>query len=280
MLTQDYIWLHRDGAPGEELDANDDAPRHRGSSHAPPSPADGAAAQNPSVRYVDLLFPDAEVTKDIVHGEAINSRGELETLKLDLYTPQGDEETGRGLYVWVHGGNFNSGDKSGIGPLRDFVRRGWVGISVGYRLDRDLVGGAAIGILTNPDQIPRAQQAAKDAQHDAQAAVRWARANAEEIGIDPNKIGIGGISAGGITALATAFNSGDPGTSGNPGFPSHIQAAVSHAGAYVPGLQGAAPKTGDPPIAIYHGTNDEQVPYPTSPVACVLTIAVLTRANS
>ncbi len=233
-----------------------------------------ASAQAPT-RYVDILFSDAVVTADIAYGEAINSRGELETLKLDLYQPVEDEATERGLYVWVHGGNFNTGNKSSSGPLRDFVKRGWVGISVGYRLDRDLVGGAAIGILQNPDQIPRAQRAAKDAQHDAQAAIRWARAHAEEIGINPNKIGVGGISAGGITALATAFNSNDPGTSGNSGFPSNVQAAVSHAGAYVPGLQGAAPVTGDPPIAIYHGTNDEQVPYPTSPVACELTIAVL-----
>ncbi len=234
----------------------------------------GAAAQGP-VRYVDVLFGDPLVEKDIIYGEAINSRGEPETLKLDLYTPPEDEETSRGLYVWVHGGNFNTGNKSSSGPLRDFVRRGWVGISVGYRLDPDLVGGAAIGILQNPDQIPRAQAAAKAAQHDAQAAIRWARDNADEIGIDPNKIGIGGISAGGITALATAFNSGDPGSSGNPGFPSNVQAAVSHAGAYAPGLQGAAPQTGDPPIAIYHGTNDEQVPYPLSPLVCVLTIAAL-----
>ena len=236
----------------------------------------GVLAQGP-VRYVDVLFADNEVivTPDIEYGEAVNSRGELETLKFDLYMPDEEGVTGRGLYIWAHGGNFNSGNKSSSGPLRDYVRRGWVGISLGYRLDRDLVGGAVIGILTNPDQIPRAQQAAKDAQHDMQAAVRWARAHADELGIDPNKIGVGGSSAGAITALATAFNSEDPGTSGTPGVSSVVQAAVSHAGAYAPGLQGEAPETGDPPIAIYHGTIDEQVPYPISPLVCVLTLAAL-----
>ena len=122
--------------------------------------------------------------------------------------------------------------------------------------------------------MPEAQAAARDAQHDMQAAVRYARAHADELGIDPDKIAVGGSSAGGIIALMTAFNEATPGNSGNPGYPSGVAAAVSHAGAYVPILQGAFPLPGAPPIAIYHGTTDNQVPIPTSIPGCVLTIAV------
>jgi predicted esterase len=138
----------------------------------------------------------------------------------------------------------------------------------------ELPPNAAIGIITEPTSVPEAQDAARDAQHDMQAAVRYARANADELGIDPNKIAVGGSSAGGIIALMTAFNEATPGNSGNPGYPSGVAAAISHAGAYVPVLQGAFPLPGAPPIAIYHGTTDNQVPIPTSVPGCVLTIAV------
>ena len=234
----------------------------------------GAAAQGPPVRYVDPLFEDVAVSTDIPYGQAVNYKGETQTLLLDVYKPVGDEATGRGLYIWVHGGNFRVGNKSSSGPLRDYVKRGWVGISINYRLNPELPGNAAVGALTDPASLPAFIQETEDARHDAQAAVRWARDNAGDLGIDPNLIAIGGISAGAITSLMVAFNPNDPGDSGNPGPSSAIAAAVSHAGTYAPVLLGDPPVPGSPPIAIYHGTNDEQVPYPTAPLPCVLTLLV------
>jgi predicted esterase len=136
----------------------------------------------------------------------------------------------------------------------------------------ELPPNAFVGIVTDPASVPTAQAAAMDAMHDMQAAVRWSRANADVLGIDPDRIVATGMSAGAIMALMVAFNEDDPGTSGTPGESSAVAAAISHAGAYVPVLQGAFPAPGAPPIAIYHGTHDEQVPYPTSPPACVLTV--------
>jgi acetyl esterase/lipase len=47
--------------------------------------------------------------------------------------------------------------------------------------------------------------------HDAQRAIRWVRAHADDYGIDPNRIGMIGFSAGGhLTAMAsTLFDAGD-----------------------------------------------------------------------
>jgi poly(3-hydroxybutyrate) depolymerase len=61
-------------------------------------------------------------------------------------------------------------------------------------------------------------QAITDAQHDAQAAVRWLRRHADQYRIDPERIAIGGTSAGAITALYVGNHAEDPGTSGNPEF--------------------------------------------------------------
>jgi predicted esterase len=233
-----------------------------------------APARADGVRYLDPIFDDVEVTTDVAYGAAVNSRGEKQILELDIYEPAGDTATDRPLYVWIHGGTFRSGSRSNSNTSRELAKRGWVVVSISYRLRPELPGNAIFGVLQNPGEISNIQAAALDAQHDAQAAVRWARANATDLGIDPTKIAAGGISAGAITALAVAFNEASPGDSGTPGQPSGIQAAVSHAGAYVPGLQGPAPSPGAPPIALYHGLLDEQVPFPTAPPACVLTILV------
>jgi predicted esterase len=238
------------------------------------SPFFAVDAQAAPVRYLDVMFDEVDVTTDVVYGNARNSQGVRQDLLLDLYQPAGDEATGRALYIWAHGSGFRFGDKDETGGLIDYVHRGWVGMSMTYRMRPELPPNAAIGIVTEPTSVPEAQAAARDAQHDMQAAVRYARAHADELGIDPNKIAVGGSSAGGIIALMTAFNETSPGNSGNPGYPSGVAAAVSHAGAYVPILQGAFPLPGAPPIAIYHGTTDNQVPIPTSIPGCVLTIAV------
>ena len=230
-------------------------------------------------RYVDEIFSGVEIQKDVVYGEAVNADGAKQQLTLDIYRPIGDTATDRALYVWVHGGNFRVGDKSNGNPLTDYAKRGWVGISINYRLNDDLPGNAAVGALTDPASLPAFIDETMDAMHDAQAAVRWARKNATkrkfDLRIDPDRIAMGGISAGAIISLMVNFNHEDPGDSGNPGFSSEIAAAVSHAGAYAPVLLGDVPRPGDSPIAIYHGTNDEQVPYPLAPLACILQLAVL-----
>ena len=61
------------------------------------------------------------------------------------------------------------------------------------------------------------EAAAVQAQHDAQAAVRWLRAHAADLGVDPSRIAIGGGSAGADVALLVGAHSEDPGTSGTPG---------------------------------------------------------------
>ncbi len=237
---------------------------------APGLPAQAADG----VRYVDLVFDEVVVTTHS-YGAAYNSLGQLQELKLDVYKPVGDIATDRGLYIWAHGGNFRVGNRGQSGPIRDMARRGWVGISISYRLRPELPGNAAVGAITDPASLPAFIDAVNDAQHDMQAAVRWGRRNAATLGVDSSKIAVGGISAGAITSLMVAFNPNDPGNSNDVDVSSAVAAAVSHAGTYAPVLLGEFPFPGAPPIAVYHGTNDEQVPYPLAPIACALTLLVL-----
>ncbi len=100
--------------------------------------------------------------------------------------------------------------------------------------------------------------AISQAKYDAQASVRWLRTNAATYGIDPERIAIGGSSAGAITALNVAYGAGDtePGGS-NPGPASTVSAAVSLSGARILN----EPDPGEAPALLFHGTADTTVPY-------------------
>jgi dienelactone hydrolase len=201
------------------------------------------------LRYRDATFTDVSKTSDIQYGEAPDANNNPVALKLDLYQPTGDTETQRPALVWVHGGSFSGGDKTNIVPVdvaNTFAKLGYVVVSINYRL-------LGSNCVSNPNNCTTA---ALEAQHDAQAAVRWLRANAATYKIDPNRIGIGGESAGAITATLVGLHSEDPGTSGNPGFPSTVGGFVSVSG----GLpQGLFASSGDAIGLFFHGTADTTV---------------------
>ena len=109
--------------------------------------------------------------------------------KLDLFLPvkrQGTKPLP--VLVFIHGGAWKAGNRTdGARLLEPFVLSGnYAGVSVGYR-------------LTNEAQWP--------AQiHDCKAAIRWIRAHAKEHGLDPDRIGVWGSSAGGhlVSILGTS----------------------------------------------------------------------------
>jgi predicted esterase len=205
------------------------------------------------LRYRDQVFMDYEVTRDLQYGSAPDQEtGSPVALRLDVYRPRGDTEKKRPALIWVHGGGYSAGDKASgvatdIGPT--FAKLGYVVASINYRLISSGCGGSNIR--------PECAIAAFNAQHDAQAAVRWLRANAARCRIDPARIAMGGESAGAITATLAGLRSDDPGDSGNPGFPSNIGAFVSISGGFP---SGAFASAGDAPGLLFHGTADGIVP--------------------
>jgi para-nitrobenzyl esterase len=213
----------------------------------PRPPGDG------TLRYRDQVFSAVTTTNDITYGRAPLDDGTPVDLKLDLYQPTGDTAAKRPAVVWVHGGGFTMGDKSsGRAKATFFAKLGYVAVSINYRLlSPDGCGG-------NPNPTPLCQHAALEAQHDAQAAVRWLRAHAATYKIDTSRIAMAGASAGAVTSVLAATHSEDPGTSGNPGYPSNIRAAVS--------VSGGMPTNdlidaGDAPTLFIHGTEDNVIPF-------------------
>ena len=103
-----------------------------------------------------------------------------EHLKLNLARPKQIDGLAPAV-VCIHGGGFRAGNRQRWdGVCRQLAERGYVAVTVTYR-------------LAPKHQFPAAV-------NDVKAAVRWLRANAERLKIDPDRIGTLGDSAGGHLA--------------------------------------------------------------------------------
>ncbi|MBM3312863.1 MAG: alpha/beta hydrolase, partial [Candidatus Aminicenantes bacterium] len=209
----------------------------------------GASSPSRPTRYLDRVFDRVAIARDLVYGASALPGREPRDLVLDLYQPEGDREPKRAAIVWIHGGGFFQGSKSDrpIAALaRDFALRGYVTVSIDYRLERKDMAD------------PNLRQPMRDAMHDARAAVRWLRARAAQYEIDPERIAIGGGSAGGFTSLLVAYGEGE-GTSGNPGYSSAVSAVVDFWGGLLAEAKGLTAQAA--PLLVIHGTNDAVVPF-------------------
>ncbi len=208
------------------------------------------------LRYRDAVFANITETSNLQYGSAPDLAGNPVALTLDLYQPTGDTVAQRPAIVWVHGGGYCCGDKS-AGPsailAQEFAHYGYVTVSINYRLLAPNGCSAGNGVVS-----PTCFTAAIGAENDAQAAVRWLRANASTYRIDPSRIGIGGESAGAITASLVGMDPQDPGNSGNPGYSSQVGAFMSLSGGTPGGLFASA---GDAPGLLFSGTSDPTVPF-------------------
>lgn len=115
-------------------------------------------------------------------------------LRMHVFLPKGYEEgTNFPAFVIIHGGSWQGGDPNWHYPdCTYWASRGMVAVSVYYRLkDRDHV------------EVPL------ECVKDAKSAIRYLRAHADELKIDPDRIVAAGDSAGGQLAAATAMITGE-----------------------------------------------------------------------
>jgi acetyl esterase/lipase len=236
-----------------------------------PAQAQVVSAKPPTDAGSDL--PRVILDRDVVY--AVRGGHEL---TLDIAYPEQKHEPVPAI-VHIHGGAWRAGNKNSRHALK-YARRGWVGVSISYRLS---------GVARFPAGV-----------HDCKCAIRWIRAHAAEYGIDPNRIGVHGTSAGGHLVALLGTSHGDnylEGAGEYAEFSSSVQAVVDHFGPTdflrmndVPGamdhdaadspeslwiggpieehqeqVRRANPITyvdaSDPPVLIIHGENDRLVIY-------------------
>ncbi len=116
--------------------------------------------------------------------------GESRSWVLDLAEPENFGPEIRPVIVLIHGGGWRMGSKQER-PFRSmllhYANLGYVTVSLDYRLDGEAPFPACIA--------------------DVKCAVRWIKANAERLRIDPERIGAYGHSAGGHLAVMLAVSS-------------------------------------------------------------------------
>ncbi|MDB4106856.1 T9SS type A sorting domain-containing protein [Bacteroidia bacterium] len=145
------------------------------------------------------FFNPADTTTDL----------KVTTVKMDIYKPKtsADATTDRAVIVYLHTGNFlpppingsPSGlktDSSAIVLCTEWAKRGYVAVSVSYRLGWNPLAEQA--------DVRRGQllNAVYRAIHDVKQAVRMLKDDAATYAIDPSKIALYGEGTGAYVALA------------------------------------------------------------------------------
>ena len=145
------------------------------------------------------------IKEGIVIGE-----GDGRSLEADVFLPP-LEEKNRPAVLFIHGGGWIEGDRSqlrGYGIL--LARLGFVCMCNSYRLSNESIWPAQI--------------------QDVNCAIRYLRANATDLGLDPDRIGVSGNSAGGhlsLMAAATNYDQIFEGEGGNNEVSSEIKAVCA-----------------------------------------------------
>ena len=180
-------------------------------------------------------------------------------LVLDVFRP--DDSKPRAAVLCLHGGFWAKGSKKFMHPLAEgLVEKGYVAVCSNYRLT---------DVAQAPAQL-----------HDVFSAIRFLRENASDYGINPEKIGVTGSSAGGYLAvMAAVFDTGDKRTRPNAAvgmgaqtdlLSPHIQnSTVLNWSKFMGGFYGEVPQnytkqspinhlsSDDPPVAIICGEHDK-----------------------
>jgi len=172
-----------------------------------------------------------------------------DALQVDVYRPARDPATCRVGLVWVHGGGFTQASRDGTAEQAwgaALARRGYLLAAIDYRL-----GSGEQFSLDQVSADPHKRVVVDDAVADGRSALGWIAATADDLGVDPARLAIGGTSAGAVVALGAGLTAEAD---------SSPCAIVSIAGDLEPGWVGEAP----PPVLLIHGDADQLVPYGSS----------------
>ncbi len=141
-----------------------------------------------------LLLPMAAVaqtpnftrTEDVIYGRKFGT-----ALTMDVFIPK-EKPNGAGIIFCVSGGWFSSKESISVGFLKAFLDRGYAVFAVMHGSQPK---------YTIPEVL-----------EDQHRAVRFIRTNAKKYGVDPERLGISGASAGGHLSLmqGCAPKMGDP----------------------------------------------------------------------
>lgn len=163
------------------------------------APASGGTTTPPEpTQFTDIAYTEPEPA---------DTQGNL----LDIHLPEGEHQGPLPVLIWTDGSAWmaDNGKEGAAAIAEEFTPRGFAVVGVSVRSSSQ---------VQFPGQL-----------HDIRAAVRWLRVNAEDYGLDPDRIAIMGNSSGGWVASIAATTSHIPqleGEAETEGVSSAVQASV------------------------------------------------------
>jgi acetyl esterase/lipase len=208
-------------------------------------------------RYEQPVFEEVEpIAEAVEYRQAVTWDGQPISLKLDIWAPKDDGAERRPAVVWAFGGGFIFGNRQQLqGYAQDSARRGYVGVTIDYRLDANPGTGGLSGV--------NFIRGAANGYEDTLAAVQWLQTNAAQYRIDPGAVVVGGYSAGAINAVHTATR---PDSTPVAGVVSIAGMTFNEASTVDAGF--GSPRPGLPPFIMFGGTNDTTVTYAVQVKTC------------
>lgn len=187
-------------------------------------------------------------------------------LYLYIFNPEGHDASKEKLpaIVFFFGGGWNGGSPTQFEQhARYLAKRGMVAICADYRVKG------------------RQKTSPRECVADGKSAIRWVRANAERLGVDPDRIAAGGGSAGGHVAAAAGMIDGlDDPADDQSSVSSKPDALVLFNPVYDNGVDGYGNERvkewfplispahnitrDDPPTVVFLGTKDNLIPVKTA----------------
>ncbi len=148
-----------------------------------------ARFESDRARYPQIRLPNLAVQQGqrIWFDRRYQKVGDRE-LHLDVFLPPRGKANGQAI-LWVHGGAWRSGNKShGYAMANLLAQRGYAVLLPEFRLAPEAPYPAGL--------------------RDVNDALRWAKVHAEELGVAPDRIALGGDSSGGQMAALLAYTAG------------------------------------------------------------------------
>ena len=139
---------------------------------------------------LDLIETEPTVPDEITEIKNIEYKYiDSTSLQLDIYKLKNLKEPAP-VMIFIHGGAWRSGKRSDYLPyLIDYAKKGYVTATVSYRLVKQAVFPAAV--------------------QDVNCAVKFIKNNADEYGINPEKVVLIGGSAGGHLSMMIGYGGHD-----------------------------------------------------------------------
>ena len=205
-------------------------------------------------RFIDDHFESA---KPVTESYATKDREEL---KLDIYEPKDDTAQLRPVIIFMHGGGFSGGTRTNEAEVKfaqAAARKGYVAVQISYRLTRK---GQSFGCdYEAAGKIETFQKAAEDFMD----AVQFMLNNKDKYRINPQQVIVGGSSAGAEAVLNAVYNARLMFENSEEYKDIEFAGVFSLAGAVVDARY--ITQENAVPAVLFHGTEDNLVPYATAP---------------